>query len=76
MVYLAIRTSNVQDVRLQRYRMTVLLVALQHVFSHVEASNRKNQIRVVGGMSTCRADWLLRLPLTIFHGMWLVLSNA
>jgi hypothetical protein len=39
-----IRTSNVQDVRLQRYCMTVLLVALQHVFPHVEASNRKNQI--------------------------------
>jgi hypothetical protein len=32
--------------------------------------------RVVGGMSTPRADWLLGLPLTIFHGMWLVLSNA
>jgi hypothetical protein len=57
-------------------RMTVLLVALQHAFPHVEASNRKNQIRVVGVMSTPRADWLLGLPLTIFHGMWLVLSNA
>jgi hypothetical protein len=31
---------------------------------------------VVGGMSTPRADRLLGLPLTIFHGMWLVLSNA
>jgi hypothetical protein len=69
-------TSNMQDVRLQRYCMTVLLVALQHVFPHVEASNRINQIRVVGGMSTCRADWLPGLPLTIFHGMWLVFSNA
>jgi hypothetical protein len=29
-----------------------------------------------GGMSTLRADRLLGLPLTIFHGMWLVLSNA
>jgi hypothetical protein len=56
--------------------MTVLLVALQHVFPHVEVSDRKNQIRVVGGMSTPRADWLLGLPLTIFDGMWLVLSNA
>jgi hypothetical protein len=71
-----IRISNVQDVCLQRHCMTVLLVALQHVFPHVEASNRKNQIRVLGGMSTCRADWLLGLRLTIFHGMWLVLSNA
>jgi hypothetical protein len=49
---------------------------LQHVFLHVESSNQKNQIHVVGGMSTPRADWLLGLPLTIFHGMWLVLSNA
>jgi hypothetical protein len=71
-----IRTSNVQDVSLQRYCMTVLLVSLQHVFSHVEVNNQKNQIRVVGGMSTCRADWLLGLPLTIFHGMLLVLSKA
>jgi hypothetical protein len=31
---------------------------------------------VVVSMSTCRADWLLGLPLTIFRGMWLVLSNA
>jgi hypothetical protein len=54
----------------------VLLVAQQHVFLHVEPSNQKNQIHVVGGMSTPRADWLLGLPLTIFHGMWLVLSNA
>jgi hypothetical protein len=38
--------------------MTVLLVALQHIFPHVEMSNRKKQIRVVGGMSTPRADWL------------------
>jgi hypothetical protein len=54
----------------------VLLVAQQHVFLHIEPSNQKNQIHVVGGMSTPRADWLLGLPLTIFHGMWLVLSNA
>jgi hypothetical protein len=37
---------------------------------------RKTKLRVVGGMSTCQADWLLGLPLTIFRGMWLVLSNA
>jgi hypothetical protein len=37
---------------------------LQHVFPHVESSNQKNQIHVVGGMSTPRADWLLGLPLT------------
>jgi hypothetical protein len=37
---------------------------LQHVFLHVESSNQKKQIRVVGGMSTPRADWLLGLPLT------------
>jgi hypothetical protein len=49
---------------------------LQHVFPHVESSNQKNQIHVVVNMSTCRADWLLGLPLTIFRGMWLVLSNA
>jgi hypothetical protein len=54
----------------------VLLVAQQHVFLHVEPSNQKNQIHVVGGMFTPRADWLLGLPLTIFRGMWLVLSNA
>jgi hypothetical protein len=54
----------------------ILLVAQQHVFLHVEQSNQKKQIHVVGGMSTPRADWLLGLPLTIFHGMWLVLSNA
>jgi hypothetical protein len=28
------------------------------------------------GMSTPRADRLLGLPLTIIHGMWLVLSNT
>jgi hypothetical protein len=42
-------------------------------------SNRvtgRTKIRVVGGMSTPQADWLLGLPLTIFCGMWLVLSNA
>jgi hypothetical protein len=42
-------------------------------------SNRvtgRTKIRVVGGMSTPRADWLLGLPLTIFRGMWLVLLNA
>jgi hypothetical protein len=49
---------------------------LQHVFLHVESSNQKKQIRVVGCMSTPRADWLLGLPLTIFRGMRLVLSNA
>jgi hypothetical protein len=37
---------------------------LQHVVLHVESSNQKKQIRVVGGMSTPRADWLLGLPLT------------
>jgi hypothetical protein len=37
---------------------------------------RKTKLRVVGGMSTPRADRLLGLPLTIFRGMWLVLSNA
>jgi hypothetical protein len=37
---------------------------LQHVFPHIESSNQKKQIRVVGGMSTPRADWLLGLPLT------------
>jgi hypothetical protein len=37
---------------------------------------RKTKLRVVGDMSTPRADWLLGLPLTIFHGMWLVFSNA
>jgi hypothetical protein len=37
---------------------------------------RKTKLRVVGGMSTSRADRLLRLPLTIFRGMWPVLSNA
>jgi hypothetical protein len=37
---------------------------------------RKTKLRVVGGMSTPRADRVLGLPLTIFHGTWLVLSNA
>jgi hypothetical protein len=37
---------------------------LQHVFPHIESSNQKNQIHVVGGMSTPRADWLLGLLLT------------
>jgi hypothetical protein len=36
---------------------------------------RKTKLRVVGVMSTSRADWLLGLLLTIFHGMWLVLST-
>jgi hypothetical protein len=36
----------------------------------------KTKLRVVGGVSTPRADRLLGLPLTIFHSMWLVLSNA
>jgi hypothetical protein len=49
---------------------------LQHVFPHVETRNQKNQIHVVVSMSTCRADWLLGLPLTIFRDMWLALSNA
>jgi hypothetical protein len=35
----------------------------------------KTNLRVVEGMSTSRADWLLGLPLTIFRGMWLVLST-
>jgi hypothetical protein len=30
---------------------------------------RKTKLRVVGGMSTPRADELLGLPLTIFRGM-------
>jgi hypothetical protein len=41
-------------------------------------SNRvtgRTKIRVVGGISTPRADWLLGLLLTIFRGMWLVLST-
>jgi hypothetical protein len=42
----------------------------------VGACKHKNKSRVVGDESTCRADWLLGLPLTIFRGMWLVLSNA
>jgi hypothetical protein len=37
---------------------------------------RKTKLRVVGCMFTPRADRLLGLPLTIFRGMWLVLSNA
>jgi hypothetical protein len=36
---------------------------------------RRIKIRVVGGMSTPRADWLLGLPLTIFRGMWLVFQS-
>jgi hypothetical protein len=36
----------------------------------------KTKLRVVGGISTPRADRLLGLPLTIFRRMWLVLSNA
>jgi hypothetical protein len=37
---------------------------------------QKTKLRVVGVMSTPRADWLLGLPLSIFHGIWLALSNA
>jgi hypothetical protein len=37
---------------------------------------RKTKLRVVGGISTPRANWLLGLPLSIFRGMWLVLSNT
>jgi hypothetical protein len=48
----------------------------RRTYSH-RSVREKNQInRVVGGMPICRADLLLGLPLTIFHGMWLVLSNA
>jgi hypothetical protein len=48
----------------------------RRTYSH-RSVREKNQInRVVGGMPTCRADWLLGLPLTIFCGMWLVLSNV
>jgi hypothetical protein len=45
-------------------------------YSCMSVHVRKTKLRVVGDMSTPRADWLLDLPLTIFHGMWLVLSNA
>jgi hypothetical protein len=45
-------------------------------YSHTLVRVRKSKLRVVGGMSTPRADRLLGLPLTIFRGMWLVLSNA
>jgi hypothetical protein len=36
-----------------------------HSVEHTPARRcvRKNKVRVVGGMSTCRADWLLGLPL-------------
>jgi hypothetical protein len=45
-------------------------------YSRTSVRVRKTKLRVVGGMSTPRADWLLGLPLTIFRSMWLVLSNA
>jgi hypothetical protein len=45
-------------------------------YSRTSVCVQKTKLRVMGGMSTPRADWLLGLPLTIFHGMWLVLSNA
>jgi hypothetical protein len=45
-------------------------------YSRTSVRVRKTKLRVVGGMSTPRAEWLLGLPLTIFRGMWLVLSNA
>jgi hypothetical protein len=46
------------------------------MYSRTLVRVRKTKLRVVGGMSTTRADWLLGLPLTIFYSMWLVLSNA
>jgi hypothetical protein len=46
------------------------------MYSRTLVRVRKTKLRVVGGMSPPRADRLLGLPLTIFHGMWLVLSNA
>jgi hypothetical protein len=55
--------------------MTVLLSAVRNVLPHIGVC-AKNQITSGGGMSTPRADRLLGLPLTIFRGMWLVLSNA
>jgi hypothetical protein len=45
-------------------------------YSRMSVRVQKTKLRVVGGMSTPRADRLLGLSLTIFHGMWLVLSNA
>jgi hypothetical protein len=48
---------------------------LCRMYSHTSVHVRKTKLRVVGCMST-RADQLLGLPLTIFRGMWLVLSNA
>jgi hypothetical protein len=49
---------------------------LRNVLPHVGACVKKTKLWVVGGISTPRADQLLGLPLTIFRGMWLVLSNA
>jgi hypothetical protein len=49
---------------------------LCETYSRTLVRVRKTKLRVVGGMSTPRADRVLGLPLTIFHGMWLVLSNA
>jgi hypothetical protein len=46
------------------------------MYSRTLVRMRETKLRVVGGMSTPRADRLLGLPLTIFRGMWLVLSNA
>jgi hypothetical protein len=45
-------------------------------YSCISVRVQKTKLRVVGCMSTPRADWLLGLPLTIFHGMWLVHWNA
>jgi hypothetical protein len=45
-------------------------------YSRMLVRVRKTKLRVVEGRSTPRADRLLGLPLTIFRGMWLVLSNA
>jgi hypothetical protein len=52
------------------------LCPLCGTYSRTSVGVRKTKLQVVGGMSTPRADWLLGLPLTIFRGMWLVLSNA
>ena len=69
-----IRTSNVQDVRLQRDCMTVVPSALQNILRHVGACEKPNY--EWWGKSTCRANQVMGLPLTIFHDMWIVLSNA
>jgi hypothetical protein len=46
------------------------------MYSRTSVRVQKTKLRVVGGMTTPRTDRVLGLLLTIFHGMWLVLSNA